>query len=374
LKKVLFLIRSLNVGGAERQLLTLLQTIDRTRFEPVVVTFYAEGLLIPEFVDHKIQVRSAGKKDRWDVIPFLYRLIQIIRAEKPDVINTYLVAANILTILLKPFLLPARIVISIRHSFVRNEDYDRLTTFLYSLENKIAGWSDLIIINSFIGAELAKKRGIPAGKMVVIPNGIDVEKFHPDTSTREKSKQKYGLPENGIVIGIIGRIDPIKGHKTFLKAAEIIDQIMPGTRYLIVGNGEIQLEKDLTSFSETLCLKDKVYWIPTQKDLLAVYNALDICVSSSIGEGFPNVIAEAMACGIPCVVTDVGDSARIVGQTGEIVPKENAHKLADAILLLAKKGVEERQELGRKARERIIEMFSVEKMVNSTMQEFEKLG
>jgi glycosyltransferase involved in cell wall biosynthesis len=374
LKKVLFLIRSLNVGGAERQLLTLLQAIDRTRFEPVVVTFYAEGTLIPEFIEHNIQVQSAGKKDRWDIFPFIFRLIRIIRSEKPDVINTYLVAANILAILLKTFLLPARIVISIRYSYFRKEDYDSLTSLLYSIENRIAGWSDLIIINSFIGAELAKKRGIPAGKMVVIPNGIDVEKFHPDASTREKSKQIFGIPENGIVIGIIGRIDPIKGHKTLLMAAKIIDQIMPDTHYLIVGNGEIQLEKDLISFSESLGLKDKVYWIPTQKDLLAVYNALDICVSSSIGEGFSNVIAEAMACGIPCVVTDVGDSANIVGQTGEIIPIENANKLADALFELAKKGVDERQELGRQTRERIIAMFSVEKMVNSTMQEFEKLG
>jgi glycosyltransferase involved in cell wall biosynthesis len=209
---------------------------------------------------------------------------------------SYLVASNLLALILKPFIKPARIAISIRHSYIRREDYDWLTALLYAIENRIAGWSDLIIINSFIGAKLAKLRGIPARKIVIIPNGIDTEKYHPDTAARIKSRQIYCPEENNRLVGIIGRIDPVKDHKTFLKAASLVIQEYPNARFLIMGSGDKKTELNLSEQVQSLGLSGSVIWIPSQKDLLGVYNALDVCVSSSIGEGFSNVVAEAMAC------------------------------------------------------------------------------
>jgi glycosyltransferase involved in cell wall biosynthesis len=374
LKKVLVLIRSLNIGGAEKQLLTLIRGIDRTKIEPVIVTFYAEGELLPEFSRQNVRVFSAEKGGRWDVIPFLSRLMKTIRTEKPDVLMTYLVAANLLGVLLKPFLQPIRVIISIRHSFVRREDYDWLSNILYSLENRLAGHADRIIVNSFTGAKMAAARGIPAEKMVVIPNGIDTDRFHSDFDSARETRKRYGLDANQAVVGIIGRLDPIKDHATLLKAFHQVLECMPKVRLVIVGSGEKLLEERLVSLTRSLGIEKNVLWIPSQNDLLGIYNMLDVCVSASIGEGFSNVISEAMACQIPCVATAVGDSVDIIGETGRIVPVGSPNVMAQAIQELLELPVEKRERLGRSARERIISQFSVEKMISATTMEIEKLG
>lgn len=374
MKKVLFLVRSLNIGGAERQLYTLLRTIDRSRFNPVIVIFYSEGTMVSEFNTSEIPVLSAAKASRWDVIPFVFRLIRIIRNEKPDMVVSYLVAANILAILLKPFFKPARIVISIRHSVLRKEDYDWLSSLLYSIENRIAGWSDLIVVNSFFGAIQAQERGIPEEKMVVIPNGIDTIKFHPDLDLRETQRRDLKIQEESILIGLVGRLDPAKNHIGFIEAASIIKYLAPQAKFMIIGDGPDDYRQNLIRKISENQLDEKVNLVPAQLDPVPIYNALDICISNSVGEGFSNVIAEAMACEIPCVVTDVGDSARIIGQTGMVTPANNAQKLADAMLFLINMGSDKRKEMGRNARERVIAEFSVKKMVASTMEEFERLG
>jgi glycosyltransferase involved in cell wall biosynthesis len=374
LKKVLFLTRSLNLGGAERQLLTLMQAMDRNRIEPVLVTFYSEGELLSSFKSLKIKIRSAQKKGRWDLFPFLVRLIRIISQEKPDVILSYLVAANLLAIFFKPFFYPTRIAISIRHSFIRKEDYDWLSSLLYSIEDRIAKWSDLIIVNSSFGAIKAQERGIPKGKMVIIPNGIDTIKFHSDLVLRKKKRKDLEIQDSSILIGLIGRLDPAKNHIGFIEAASSLGDKTPPVRFIIVGNGTDEYRQSLIQKIKEYHLEESFTLASAEVDPVPIYNALDICVSSSIGEGFSNVIAEAMSCEIPCVVTDVGDSAKIVGQTGLVIKPDNEQDLANALLSLINLEQGERKDLGKKARERIISEFSVEKMVFSTMQELERLG
>jgi len=374
LKKIVFLIRSLNVGGAERQLLTLLQTLDRREFEPVVVSFYSKGTLFSEFINNNIPVQSASKNGRWDIVLFLIRLVKIIRNEKPDIVVSYLVAANLLAVLLKPILKPGKIVISIRHSFLRKEDYDWLSALLYAVEDRIARWSDLIILNSFVGARQAHERGISKDNMVVIPNGINTIQFHPDVGLRKKKRAKLNIENESIVVGLVGRLDPVKNHIGFIEAASLLKDEAPQVRFLIIGDGPEEYRQVLSQNIQESCMEDRFQLIPAEIDPVTIYNAMDICVSSSIGEGFSNVIAEAMACEIPCVVTDVGDSACIVGQTGRVVPVGDTRTLAEAILSLVNMEPGERQKLGQQAREKIISEFSIEKMVVSTMQEFEKLG
>lgn len=374
MKKVLFLIRSLNIGGAERQLLNLLQFLDRREFEPVVVSFYSGGTILSEFTDRKITVRTVSKNSRWDVIPFLIRLVKIIHTEKPYLVVSYLVAANLLAVLLKPFLKPAKIIISIRHSYLRKDDYDWLSWLLYAIEDRIAGWGDLIILNSYIGARLAQERGIPGEKIVVISNGIDTVKFHADAGLRKKQRAKFDFDKDTIVVGLIGRLDPIKNHVGFIEAASKLKDEAPQIRYLMVGNGPEAYRQMLVEKIQELGLEDRFILLSAEVDPLPIYNIMNICVSASLGEGFSNVIAEAMACEIPCVVTNVGDSANIVGETGTVVPAGDIRKLADMLLNLASLEPNEREKLGKKARERIISEFSIEKMVVSTMQEFKKLG
>jgi glycosyltransferase involved in cell wall biosynthesis len=373
LKKVLFLIRSLNIGGAEKQLLTLVRGIDRTAIEPVIVTFYAEGELLPEFNRLKLRMYSAEKGGRWDIIHFVLKLIKIIQSEKPDIVVAYLVAANLLSIILKPFLQPSRLIISIRHSFIRQEDYDRMATILYWLEDKLARFSDRIIVNSYTGAKMANARGIPEEKMVVIPNGIDTDRFHPDANARRETRKAYHIPDTIDVIGIIGRLDPIKDHATFFKAASKVLEEKPDVKFMVVGSGEKQFESELGELTRSLGLDDQILWIPSQKDLLGIYNTLDFSVSSSVGEGFSNVISEAMACEVPCIATDVGDSGVIIGDSGIIISPGSPDEMAMAMKRMLQMPEAHRKQLGKLARERIIAQFSVKRMVNSTIQEFDRL-
>jgi glycosyltransferase involved in cell wall biosynthesis len=373
-KKVLVLIRSLNIGGAEKQLLTLMKNIDRTRIEPVIVTFYSGGDLLPDFSECQTRVLSAQKSGRWDIFDFFSKLIKIIRSENPDVVLSYLVAANLLAVILKPLFRSARVIISIRHSFVRMEDYDRLNRILYSLESRLAGFSDRIIVNSFTGAKMAAQRGIPTDKMVVIPNGIDTDQFYPDKKSGRESRRQFGLSEKDRLVGIIGRLDPIKDHITLLEAASIVREQIPLFKLVIIGSGDGEYEQKLKTRVQLLGMEPNVIWIPSQNNLLGIYNMLDVCVSSSIGEGFSNVISEAMSCGIPCVATNVGDSAMIIEETGRIIPPCSVNEMAQAIRDLLVMSAKDRTNLGRKARERIMANFSVEKMVCATMTEIESLG
>jgi glycosyltransferase involved in cell wall biosynthesis len=374
MKKVLFLIRSLNVGGAERQLLTLTGSLDRERVDPVIVMFYPGGTLLPEFEKRGIRVVDTGKSRRWDVFSFLSNLSKIIRAEKPEILVSYLVAANILALVFKKSWKVPYVITSIRHSFVRKADYDWTTSLMYWLEDHLSYRADRVIINSYVGARQAKARGIPSARIVVIPNGIDTDLFAPSAVLRSETRARLGYSDSDLVIGMIGRLDPIKDHSTFINAVSIALKANPQIRCLIVGDGLADYLNRVRTEIVQAGLNDVFQILPAEHNPVPVYNALDVCVSASIGEGFSNVIAEAMSCEVPCVVTDVGDSAMISGQAGRVVPAGDPEKMAEAISDLADMKPEERRTLGRQARERITAEFSVVKMVSATTSEFDRLG
>jgi glycosyltransferase involved in cell wall biosynthesis len=374
MKKILFLIRSLNVGGAERQLLTLADSLDRNRFDPLIVMFYPGGTLLPEFEKRNLRVLAAGKARRWDVVTFLSSLTKIIRVEKPDILCSYLVAANLLALIFKGYWKVPYVITSIRHSFLRKEDYDWTASFMYWVEDRLSGRADRVIINSYVGARQAEARGIPASRIVVIPNGIDTGRFVSSPDQRRETRKKLGYSGSEVVIGMVGRLDPVKDHMTFIKAASKLTSVNPDARFLIIGDGSKEYASRIRAEIAQAGLTTVFQILPAERDPVPVYNALDICVSASIGEGFSNVIAEAMSCEVPCVVTDVGDSGMIVGQAGRVVPAGATDAMSEAIRDLAGMPADERGALGRQARERITAQFSVVKMVTATSSEFDRLG
>ncbi len=374
MKKILFLIRSLNVGGAERQLLTLVDALDRTSFNPVIVKFYSGGTLLPEFEKRGIRVETAGKSGRWDIFSFVSNLTKIIRAEKPDILCSYLVAANLLALIFRDFWKVPHVITSIRHSFLRKEDYDWTASFMYWVEDHLSFRADRVIINSFVGARQAEERGIPSSKIVVIPNGIDTDRFVPSANLREETRRKLGYSSLDMVIGMVGRLDPVKDHSTFIKASAYLIDKNPHFRFLIVGDGSDDYSNRIRSEISRAGLDTVFQILPAERDPVPVYNALDICVSASVGEGFSNVIAEAMSCGVPSVVTDVGDSGMIVGETGRVIPAGDPEQMGRALTQLSEMTSGDRMSLGLKARQRIQSEFSVVKMVSATTFEFNRLG
>lgn len=330
--KIVFLIRDLNYGGAQRQLVTLVKGLDQ-QFDVTVLYFYPGGPLEKDLKDSDISLICLEKRERWDVLGFMRRLIAQLQRIQPDVLHGYLGESNLLTTFLKPFFPSTKMIWGIRESNTNANLYGWLGSLLSQLENVLSRFPDLIVINSYAGQAYYLTHGFPAKKMVVIPNGLDTERFQPDLQARVKVRSQWGISENMILIGLVGRLDPMKDHPTFLRAAALICQQRQDVRLVCVGTGAENYANQLLTLTEELGITDKVIWAGARADMPAVHNSLDIATSSSAyGEGFANVIGEAMACGVPCVVTDVGDSRFIVGDTGLVVPPKNPQALVDSWL------------------------------------------
>ncbi|MGB3654843.1 MAG: glycosyltransferase [Rivularia sp. (in: cyanobacteria)] len=333
LTKVVFLIRDLNYAGAQRQLVTLAKGLDKQYFDVTVLYFYAGGPLAKELEINGIKAICLDKKERWDVIPFFKRLVGYLREIKPNILHGYLGESNLLCIFLKPFFPKTRMIWGIRESDTDPSLYGWLGSLLSYLECKLARFADLIISNSYAGKYYHQKLGFPEQKMIVIPNGINIERFVPLAEAGKKVRKEWEIPEDIILIGKVGRLDPMKDHTTFLQAAALICETRRDVRFVCVGTGPQIYALQLHQLADKLGIKDKVIWSETRGDMTSVFNSFDIATSASAyGEGFGNVIGEAMACSVPCVVTDVGDSKMIVGDTGIVVPPKNPQALANAWL------------------------------------------
>jgi glycosyltransferase involved in cell wall biosynthesis len=360
---ILFLIRSLHAGGAERQLVTLARGLhSRGRFVQVA-TFYPDGDLRHELVACGVPVMSLGKGGRWEMAAFTYRLVRLIRDERPAILHPYLPDANLLTGALRPLLPPLRLVWGARASNVDLARYDWVTRLAYGAARILARAADLIIVNSRAGEAYHREHGYPADRLRVVPNGIDTNHFRPDAAGRQRLRAAWGVPPAAPLVGIVARLDPMKDHNTFLEGAARLAARIPSARFVAVGGGSPEYERSLRQRAAALGLENRLHWAGARNDMPAVYSALDVSTSTSIGEGFPNAVAEAMACGTPCVVTDAGDSAWITGELGEVVTPRDPDALADAwVRVIAQPAAWP----SNKHRERIVREFSVERLVTDT--------
>ena len=366
-KIILFLTRSLDRGGAERQLVVLAKGLAGRGHAVSVAVFFGGGVYEAELARAGVRVINIGKQGRWDVLPFLNRLVRLLRKERPAVLHSYLGVPNILAAALKPLLPGTRIIWGVRASNVDLSRYDWLSRLAYTLERRLARFADCIIANSNAGKCHAVANGFPEGKMVVIPNGIDTEYFRFDPEGRRQVRLAWGVGEDEILVGLAARLDPMKDHPVFLEAASRIARERRDVRFVCVGGGPADYAEALKQHAAALGLTNQLIWVGARDDMPAVYSALDIASSSSsYGEGFSNTIAEAMACGVPCVVTDVGDSALIVGDAGSVVPPGDYNALAAAIGRLIDRPHEERLVLGEVCRARVVSEFGIDRLIQRT--------
>jgi glycosyltransferase involved in cell wall biosynthesis len=366
-KPILFLARSLEGGGAERQLVNLALGLARRGQRVAVAVFYDGGPFAAELAAAGVQLFVVDKKGRWDVLPFLTRLLRLLRAQRPMVLHSYLAGPNIIAVVLKPLLLGARVVWGVRASNVDLQRYDWLTRAAYRIERRLARYADLIICNSRAGLEYAAAHGFPRKKMTVIANGICTDSFKADALARTTVRTGWGVSDSEVLIGLAARLDPMKDHPTFFRAAKMLSQLKKDLRFVCIGDGPEPYKTELRRLAGSLGLDRELIWAGARRDMSAVYSALDIvCCCSSSGEGFSNAIGEAMACGVPCVVTDVGDAAHIVGDTGCVTAPGDHRALAAAIGRLADLPSAERRALGCAGRERVVSEFGMESLAQRT--------
>lgn len=365
--RLLLITRSLNYGGSERQVVALAKGLRKRGAFVTVATFYSGGPLRREIESAGVLVESLEKRARWDVLGFLGRLIRLVRRIQPTILHGYLPTSNILTVFIKPFCSSTKIVWGLRASNMELERYGYVDQIQSWVERKLSHFADLIVVNSHAGFDFAARRGFPQDKMVVIPNGIDVDRFCPDTSARQRIRQAWGVADDQHLIGLVGRLDPMKGHDTFIKAAALLSRGRDNITYICVGDGPEAFKQKLVALSKEMGLDHRLIWVSASDDVGAIYNALDLVTScSSYGEGFSNVIGEAMACGRPCVVTDVGDAKRIVGDTGYIVAPGNPAALASTWQEALDANDSEKARRSQMARKRVVEQFSLERLIEET--------
>jgi glycosyltransferase involved in cell wall biosynthesis len=371
--RILFLTRSLEIGGAERQLVELVRNMDRERFEILVVSFYDGGPLRPILENMPgVRVASLGKAGRWDLGSFFKKLLGLVRTFRPQVIQSYLDVPNSFNVLVGK-ITGTRVVLGASASFVDFSRYDWTAALVYKTGAFLSRFADQVIANSYAGEKFNVEQGYSAKNIAVIPNGIDTRTFQPDPAAGERLRAQWGLDQGERVVGLVGRLDPMKDHPTFIQAAALVLQKFPQTRFVCLGRGPAEYRTELQKLAASLFEPDRLLWVADcqDQDLPAAYNAFDLLVSSSYGEGLPVVLGEGMASGLPCVVTDVGDSAFAVGETGLAAPAKNPAALAEAIGQILALTPAERLALGQKARQRVLDYFSIEKMTAAYQKVFE---
>ncbi len=359
--RILVFARSLECGGAERQLVAVANGLAEQGHDVRVALFYSGGSLEKELVD--VPIIQLAKKGRWDIISFCKRLVHAVQAFRPDSMYSFLGTPNILAVVLKVFWRNTQIVWSVRASDMDYSHYDKVAAMANWVEARLAPHADLIIANSKAGKAHASARGMPLHKCIVIPNGIDTDRFFPDRLAGVPLREQWVEPQGDILIGLVARVDPMKDHETFLKAACKVVECDAGVRFVCIGDGAPSFLASVKQLADSLGLGNFLTWAGELDYMESAYNALDICCLSSMTEGFPNVIGEAMSCNIPCVVTNVGDAALIVGDTGLVVPRRNPDALAEAMLEMVGNV---RSGLCGMPRQRIVSKFSLEQMIWKT--------
>ena len=372
--RVLFLIRELSAGGAERQLAALARWLDRDRFEVTVATMYPGGKMWPEFeAIPGLTLVSLDKRGRWDTAGFLRRLVALARRVRPHIVHGYMSGANELA-LLAARLTGARAVWGIR---VSDQDFSRYTRFrraVYRAGIRLSSLPDLIIANSFAGRAAHVAEGYPTGRFIVISNGIDTERFRPDPAAGARWRAAHGFGAHEFLVGLPARLDPMKDHATFLRAAATLVAERPDApvRFVCAGDGSPAFGDELRALAASLGVADRVVWLPAQRDVVALYNALDVVTSASaFGEGFPNVLGEAMACGVPCVAAPSGDAAMVIGDAGFVFPTRDAAALAGAWRGLVDLPLADRRALGARARDRVATEFTLARLAERSARAFE---
>lgn len=367
---VLFIITGLSTGGAENMLLKLLERLDRTRFRPMVISLTTKGEIGPRIATLGIPVVVLGLHPSLPNPLLFFRLVKFIRQFKPDIVHTWMYHADLLGCFAARIAGIQRVVWGVHHSNLSTDCNKRTTLTVVWLCALLSRWLPSHILScSERARDVHAAIGYAAHKMSVIPNGFDLHRFAPDSSARIAVRQELDLDVQTPLIGLIGRFDPQKNHLGFVKAAQKVNLQRPDVHFLLAGTGIELSNQVLLAAIEQAGLSRHFHLLGRRDDVPRLMSSLDLLASSSDGEAFPNVLGEAMACGVSCVVTDVGDSRDIVGDTGRVVAAGDMAGLASQLLEVLALPPEEKRRLGQAARQRVAERYEIGQIVRQ-YQEF----
>lgn len=365
MKKIIHIIVGLSNGGAEMMLYKLLKYQNQKKYEIKVISMMDKGVMGEKIESLGIPVYTLNMKRGLPSLKALFKAIKICK--NVDIIQTWMYHADFLGFIVSK-ILGKKIIWGIHHSNLEKDKNRKKTLLIVKINAFLSKWVSSIISCSIIAKDEHIKYGYYSKKIVTIPNGFEIEKFYYIKNAKNKLIEEFPELKNKLIFSLVARYEILKDHANCLKAMKIIKENFKKEFILLLCGTDINKEnKELVDLIEKNNLEREVILLDRRDDIPIVMSATDIYISSSSGEGFPNVIGEAMACETPCVVTNVGDSGYIVGDTGKIVERQNSEMLAEAIIDFIKsaKYIENR----KKVRERIIKNFEIKKIV----KEYEKL-
>lgn len=358
--RVMHVITTLGPAGAETMLWRLVSGMDSSQFKNEVVSLTDILELAGKMEGIGVPVRSLGMKQTVPNPLLVVRLARWIRESKPDVIQTWMYHANLLGALAARLAGDVPVVWGIHHS-VLDPRFDKRRTMLVNHASAFLSqrFPTRIVFCSEASLRLHRELGYAREKLEVIPNGFDLEQLKPEPTARAPLREELDIPADAPVIGMAARFHPHKDHRNFIRAAEKLHEQKPDVHFVLCGLNVTWGNAQLAEWIEAAGLRARCHLLGLRQDVPRLFAMMDVATTASRSEAFPVAIGEAMACGIPCVVTDVGDSARIVGRTGIVVTPEDPVALAEAWRRLIDAGPEVRHRLGRDARQRVEEHFAL---------------
>ena len=362
---VCHIITGLGAGGAERMLTRLVCASGQNDVRYSVISLMDKGVFGQEIENHEVPLYTLGIQRGWDVPIALWRLTRHLRQMKPDIVLTWLYHADLLGLIAVWFAGIRRKYWNLRCSNMNEGDQTIQSKLVMGTLARLSSYPTAILANSEAGKREHVLQGFHPKKWQVIPNGVNLDQFSPNPHARKSLRELLSLPDNAILVGHVARFHPMKDHKTLLDAAIRVVKEKQNVHFVLIGKDVVLETPFFARYMKQNGLSGHLHLLGMRQNIPELLPGLDLStLSSSYGEGSPNVIIEAMACGVPCVVTDVGDSARIVDDTGKVVQPKDSNALAQEILNILSLTEDERAKLGQRAHQRIVENYAMEAIVN----------
>jgi glycosyltransferase involved in cell wall biosynthesis len=372
--KIIHIITGLSTGGAEMMLYQMLTKTDQARYNPSVISLIDRGTLGDRIEALGIPIYTIGMEPGKIPTPnIIWKLVNTVRQIQPDLIQGWMPHGNLAAQIAAIFASRKIPVLwDIQSSLYSLALEKKLTGIVLKIGAYLSRLTYKIVYVSKVAQAQHEALGFATDKSCFIPNGIDVNLFVPSREAKVKFRQELGLPETSFLIGLICRYHPQKDHPNFIKAAALLLKNKPDIHFIMVGSEVDSQNPDLHKLIQELGITSQIHLLGERKDISYIAAALDIAGSASaFGEASPLIVAESMSAGVPCVVTDVGDSGWMVGDTGRVVPPKDPQALANAWQELIDLEAGEREALGKLARSRVIECFSLDSVVANYEQLYE---
>jgi len=372
--RVLHVISGLTTGGAETALFNLLDGGLADRFDNRVISLRDLGSVGPKIQTLGVPVANIGIRGGFPTFGNLKKMRREIESFQPDLIQGWMYHGNLAAAYMARLgSTPPALAWNVRHSLYDLKSEKRMTRQVIQASRLISRKPDLILYNSELSRRQHEAFGFQATQGHVIPNGINLDRYQPSYRAKEVVMRELGIPDGFRIVCHLARFHPMKNHIGFIRAAVRVCMDLEDIHFVLCGKGI-----DSTNRALIRCvpktLRDRFHWLGERDDVPELLHGADlVCQSSIWGEGFPNVLGEAMAAGIPCVATDVGDSAAIIGDTGLIVPPSDDDALATAVKSILEMSASDRIALGVAARARIAERYSLPAIVQRYAAEYEKM-